>query len=216
MSYHFDPHFDHWFHFSYLSSSFRSFILIIMSLHIAQMDSECPVCLESKELLTLHSPNNIPHKICHKCAEKLEAKEKQPASSVEWIGAHLEPHLVSCPLCRAMVPFLPQPDPNPDCCYCGRRAEPLGSEKWLSMKCNPSCVRKAGTACCMTCFKNKQLYWAPVCTFCGYNHFRSIRVWSGYWTVSNCAIPVISQPIQEAAHSPSGIHCIFFVVSLWH
>lgn len=216
MSYHFDPHFDHWFHFSYLSSSFRSFILIIMSLHIAQMDSECPVCLESKELLTLHSPNNIPHKICHKCAEKLEAKEKQPASSVEWIGAHLEPHLVSCPLCRAMVPFLPQPDPNPDCCYCGRRAAPLGSEKWLSMKCNPSCVRKAGTACCMTCFRNKQLYWAPVCTFCGHNHFRSIRVWSGYWTVSNCAIPVIFQPIQEAAHSPSGIHCIFFVVSLWH
>ena len=140
---------------------------------------ECPVCLECKELLTLHSPSNVPHEVCHMCAQRLERKDRQPAPaefSVDWIGEHLEPHLVSCPLCRAMVPFVPVPEPNPDCCYCGTRAAPLGSIKWNSMKCNPSCVRKPGTACCMTCFKQKQLYWAPVCTFCGHNHFVGIRI----------------------------------------
>ena len=93
---------------------------------------ECPVCLECKELLTLHSPSNVPHEVCHMCAQRLERKDRKPAPaefSVDWIGEHLEPHLVSCPLCRAMVPFVPVPEPNPDCCYCGRRAAPLGSQK---------------------------------------------------------------------------------------
>ena len=75
------------------------YLCLVLKINLDKMEN-CPVCLENKTLMALHESKNIPHKICHQCAEKLEKKEKKPASSVEWIGAQSGPAMVSCPLSK--------------------------------------------------------------------------------------------------------------------
>ena len=75
---------------------------------IAQMNSmeNCPICLDSYksyELIELHAPRNIPHKVCRECGERLEKKQKRPVLTVRKKGALLEPGVVSCPVCRKFV-----------------------------------------------------------------------------------------------------------------
>ena len=66
----------------------------------------CPICLDSYksyELIELHAPNKVPHKVCRDCGERLEKKERNPVLTVRNKGALLEPGVVACPLCRKWV-----------------------------------------------------------------------------------------------------------------
>ena len=72
------------------------------------MDSmeNCPICLDSYkfyDMIELHVPNKVPHKVCRDCAERLEKKERNPVLTVRNKGALLEPGVVLCPLCRKLV-----------------------------------------------------------------------------------------------------------------
>ena len=66
----------------------------------------CPICLDSYkyyDMIELHVPNKVPHKVCRDCAERLEKKEKRPTHTVRNKGGLLEPGVVECPLCRKWV-----------------------------------------------------------------------------------------------------------------
>ena len=66
----------------------------------------CPICLDSYksyDMIELHAPNKVPHKVCRDCGERLEKKERNPVLTVRNKGALLEPGVVSCPLCRKWV-----------------------------------------------------------------------------------------------------------------
>ena len=67
---------------------------------------DCPICLDSYkfyDMIELHVPNKVPHKVCRDCAERLEKKERNPVLTVRNKGALLEPGVVACPLCRKWV-----------------------------------------------------------------------------------------------------------------
>ena len=76
---------------------------------------DCPICLDSYkfyDMIELHVPNKVPHKVCRDCAERLEKKERNPVLTVRnkghfWsLGLFRVPYVGNWLFCVTLVSLL--------------------------------------------------------------------------------------------------------------